>query len=85
MFLRGSSRFVKPDPGHEEDQGLAPGAQDMNREPRRRCGLADEAGQLDAAHAGRSDLADRDAAPRELLGQEVGGVPDSAAGDQLAA
>ena len=78
MFLRGSPRFVKPDPGHEEDQRLASGAEDMDREPGRRRRLADEAGQLDTAHAGRTDLADRDPAAGELLGEKVGRVADAA-------
>lgn len=78
MFLRGSPRFVKPDPGHEEDQRLASGAQDVDRQPGRRGRLAEEARQLDAADARRSDLPRGDPAATELLGEKVSRVPDAA-------
>lgn len=55
----------------------------MDREPGRGRGLAEEAGQLDAADAHRPDLRDRDPPAIELPGEEVGGVAQAATRDQL--
>ena len=56
----------------------------MDGEPGRRRGLADEPGELGAAHGVGADLLDVDAAAGELGGEEVAGVAQAAAGDQLA-
>jgi hypothetical protein len=69
---------------HEEDQGLAGDPEDVDGQTGRRRGLADEPGELDAAHGIGADLLDIDAPAGELGGEEVAGVAQAATRDDLA-
>ena len=56
----------------------------MDGVPGRRRGLAEEPGELDAAHGVGADLLSVDATAGELGGEEVARVAQAATGDQLA-
>src|SRR6185436_7385918 len=56
----------------------------VDRQPRRRGRLADEARELDAADAVGADLLHGDAAAGDLLCEKVAGVAQPTAGDELA-
>src|SRR5690606_431429 len=68
-----------------EDQRLAGGAEDVDREPGGAKRAAEKPGQLDAADAIRADLLDGDPAAGQLLREKIGRVAQAAAGDEMIA